>query len=265
LVIGLWLGSFLARSFHALSLRFLKKDKNVADLIEKVFRIAVSVCVVFVALVTVKIPFTVFAFLGGALAIGVGFGAQNLINNFISGIILLFERPIKVGDIVEVEGTRGRIVNIGGRCSQVRRFDGVDILVPNSSFLEKNVVNWTLSDEIIRLSVSVGVAYGSPTREVIRLIGEAADEHGKILEFPEPIILFEDFGDNALIFTIYFWTEVSLHADYRIVASDLRLMIDKRFAEAGITIAFPQRDVHLDNPHPIEVKIVESQEPDKPE
>jgi small-conductance mechanosensitive channel len=265
LTIGLWFGSVLARSLHALSLRILKTEKNTADLIEKIFRIAVYVCVVFVALVTVKIPFTIFAFLGGALAIGVGFGAQNLINNFISGIIILFERPIKLGDIVEIEGTRGRIVNIGGRCSQVRRFDGIDILVPNSSFLEKNVVNWTLSDEIIRLSVSVGVSYGSPTKEVIRLIGEAADEHGNILEVPESIILFEDFGDNALIFTIYFWTEVSPHADYRIVASDLRHMIDKCFGEAGITIAFPQRDVHLDNPHPIRVKIVESQEPDKPE
>jgi len=265
LTIGLWLGSLLARSFHTLSLRFLKTDKNVADLIEKAFRIAVFVCVVFVALVMVKIPFTVFAFLGGALAIGVGFGAQNLINNFISGIILLFERPIKVGDIVEVEGTRGRIVNIGGRCSQVKRFDGVDILVPNSSFLEKNVVNWTLSDKIVRLSVSVGVAYGSPTREVIRLIEEAADKHGKVLKFPEPIILFEDFGDNALIFTTYFWTEVSPHADYRIVASDLRLMIDKRFAEAGITIAFPQRDVHLDSSCPMKVQIVEPGEQAKPE
>jgi len=109
-------------------------------------------------MITVKIPLTVFTFMGGALAIGIGFGAKNLINNFISGIILLLERPIKVGDIVEIEGTRGEVVRIGGRCSQIRRYDGIDILVPNSSLLEKDVVNWTLSDKLLRMKVSVGAA-----------------------------------------------------------------------------------------------------------
>lgn len=263
LTLGLWFGNTLARRFRALSVRRFKTSQNMADLIEKAIRAVIFISIVFFALTTVKIPLTVFAFLGGALAIGVGFGAQNLINNFISGIILLFERPIKVGDVVEVEGTRGRIVNIGGRCSQVKRFDGIDILVPNSSFLEKNVVNWTLSDAMIRLSISVGVAYGSPVREVTRLIGEAVDGHGKVLKMPEPVVLFEDFGDNALTFTVYFWTEISRGLDYRIVPSDLRFMIDKLFAEAGITIAFPQRDVHIDNISPVQVQIVERPQPEE--
>ena len=265
LAIGLWLSSVLARRIHALSEKRFKAEHNVARVIEKAFHILVIICVVFFALVTVKIPLTVFAFLGGALAIGIGFGAQNLINNIVSGIILLFERPIRIGDIVEIDGTRGRVTSIGARCSGIRGFDGVEILVPNSIFLEKNVVNWTLSDKLFRSTVTVGVAYGSPTREVSHLIGEALEEHGRILSNPEPVILFEDFGDNALIFTAFFWVEISSFMDFRIIASDLRYMIDKRFREAGITIAFPQRDVHLDHPRPIQVRILEEQHIEKPQ
>jgi len=265
LAMGLWLSSVLARLVRRVSAKYFKLEHNVAGLIEKAFRIAVIVSVVVFALVSVKIPLTIFAFLGGALAIGVGFGAQNLINNLTSGIILLFERPIKVGDIVEVDGTRGRVVNIGARCSEVRCFDGIDILVPNSSFLEKNVINWTLSDRLLRLSISLGVAYGSPTREVSRLIAEAVGGHERVLKAPAPIILFEDFGDNALIFSVFFWIEISSQMDYRIVASDLRHVLDEKLREAGITIAFPQRDVHIDHPRPIQVQILDALQEDGPE
>jgi len=258
LAIGLWLSSMLARYVRATSVKYFKVEQNVAGLIEKIFRFAVVISVIFIALITVKIPLTVFAFLGGALAIGVGFGAQNLINNLVSGIILLFERPIRVGDIVEIDGTRGRVISIGARCPELRCFDGINLLVPNSSFLEKNVTNWTLSDRLLRLSVSLGVAYGSPTQEVSSLIADAVNEHERILKTPEPIILFEDFGGNALTFTAFFWIEISSQMDYRVIASDLRHMLDKRLREAGITIAFPQRDVHLDHPRPIQVEIIEN-------
>lgn len=260
LAIGLWLSSVLARRIHVITEKRFKAEHNVANLIEKVFRVIAIFCVVFFALVTVKIPLTIFAFLGGALAIGVGFGAQNLINNLVSGIILLFERPIKVGDIVEIDGTRGRVVSIGARCSEVRCFDGIDILVPNSTFLEKNVVNWTLTDRLFRVTVKVGVAYGSPTREVARLIAEAVTGHDQILKIPEPVIIFEDFGDSALIFTVYFWIEMTTIMDFRIVASDIRHILDERLREAGITIAFPQRDVHLDHPRPIQIQIMEEEQ-----
>ncbi len=238
-----------------ISVKHFKAEENVANLVKKTLYTVSVICVVIFAMITVKIPLTVFTFMGGALAIGVGFGAKNLINNFMSGIILLFERPIKVGDIVEIEGTRGRVVSIGGRCSQIRRFDGIDILVPNSSLLEKNVVNWTLSDKLLRLKVSVGVAYGSHTRDVSEVITNTVNEHGKVLKDPKPMIIFEDFGDSALIFTVYFWIEVSPEAYYRIVASDIRHMLDKRLRDAGITIAFPQRDIHLDSSRPIEIQI----------
>ena len=256
LALGLWLSSVVARRIRILSAKYFKVEQNVAGMIEKVFRAFIVTSVVLFALVTVKIPFTIFAFMGGALAIGVGFGAQNLINNLVSGIILLLERPIKVGDIVEIDGTRGQVKSIGARCSQVRCFDGIDILVPNSSFLEKNVINWTLSDRLLRLSISVGVAYGSPTREVSSLIGDVVNEHDRVLKIPAPTVLFEDFGDDALIFTVFFWIEITSQMDFRIVASDLRHMLDERLSMAGITIAFPQRDVHLDQPAPIQVRIL---------
>jgi small-conductance mechanosensitive channel len=246
LIFGFWITLLLRHRLGGLVAKIFKVESSTALLVEKFLQIVAIFTLVIIALVTVKIPLTAFAFMGGALAIGVGFGAQALISNFISGIILLFERPIKPGDMVEIEGVKGRVVSIGLRCSQVRRFDGIDILVPNSDFLQKNVINWTLSDQLVRLQVKIGVAYGSPTREVSRIIADALEEHGKVLKSPEPTILFEDFGDSALIFSTYFWVEINRSFDYRIIASDLRHMLDKRLDAAKITIAFPQLDVHLD-------------------
>jgi len=246
LVVGLWLAFLLRDRTRSLVARWFKLEAAAALLVEKILTLLVIITVFVFALISVKIPLTIFAFMGGALAIGIGFGAQNLINNFISGLILLIERPIKVGDVVEIEGSRGRVMEIGARCSLVRRADGFDVLVPNSEFLQKNVINLTLSDEQIRLSVRVGVAYDSATCDVAQLMSATLAEHGKILKLPEPVVLFEDFGDNALIFSAYFWVQVSPTSDYRIVASDYRHMLARRFAEAGIVVAFPQLDVHLD-------------------
>jgi len=246
-----------------------RADEGFAASLGKGIYYCLVVIVLLLVLSTVEIPLTVFAFFGGALAIGVGFGAQTLINNFISGIILLIERPIKEGDIVDVEGVRGRVVNIGSRCCQVKLFDGIDILVPNSLFLEQKVVNWTLSDTTLRFSVRVGVAYGSPTREVAQLLEKAVEEHGRILKNPEPVVLFEDFGESTLLFTVYFWLEVGGPMDYRTVCSDIRFRIDRLFREAGIAIAYPQRDVHLDTLSPLRVSLVEPESegherPDRP-
>lgn len=243
---------YLRKALHARS----HIDPNAAALIERLAYYAMLALVVLITLQTVSIPLTVFTFLGGALAIGVGFGAQNLINNFISGIILMAERPIKIGDIVEVDGQRGRIAEIGARCSRLSLFSGVDILVPNSSFLEKNVVNWTLADSRIRFTVTVGVDYGAPTREVAKLIAKAVEEHGRILKDPPPVVLFTEFGDNALTFQTDFWLNLAETSDSRMVCSDVRFRIEKLFREAGISIAYPQRDVHLDTTRPLELKIV---------
>jgi potassium efflux system protein len=208
------------------------------------------------SLALVNIPLAVFAFFGGILAIGIGFGAQHLIGNFISSVILLFDRTISVGDIVEMEGQLGRVKSIGLRSSSIRRFDGVEVLVPNSQFLEQKVTNWSLSDRNVRYEIAIGVAYGSPTREVAdRILGIVRDDE-RVLDTPEPVVIFENFGDNALMFRAFFWLTLFLGRDNRIVCSDLRHRISEALEQAGIVVAFPQRDVHLDTKGPIEVKVL---------
>lgn len=202
------------------------------------------------------IPVTIFTVMGGAFAIGIGLSAQNTINNLLSGLIILFERPVKVGDIVELNGMEGKVEEIGHRVVLVRRVDGVDMLVPSSFFLDQTVVNWTLNDALVRGSVSVGVAYGSDTSLVKSLIDTAVNAHGQILDSPSPEILFTDFGDNALNFKVFFWIKVHAPIDRLRIESDVRFRIDKAFRTAGVVIAFPQRDVHIDFPQPIQVEQV---------
>jgi len=205
----------------------------------------------------VNLPITAFAFVGGALAIGVGFGAQNLINNFISGFIIMAERPIRLGDLIEIEGNFARVEDIGPRCTRIRTGDNIHILVPNSSFLEKNIVNWTLADPKVRAHVTVGVVYGSPVREVEQLLLQAAGEREKVMRVPEPFVLFRDFGDNALIFSLYFWLNMESLVERLMLESNIRFRIDELFREAGIVIAYPQRDVHIDMARPLELKVVD--------
>ena len=236
--------------------RWFKAKARTAELVAKFVAGMVALIALFVAMASVRIPWTIFAFMGGALAISVGFGAQTLINNFISGIILLFERDIRVGDIVELDDQRGTVVNFGFRTSLLERDDSVEVLVPNSQFLEKKVVNWTLKDDLAQYKITVGVAYGSPPEKVSALINQAAAEHPRVMKNPAPIVLFEDFGDNALRFALAFWMRLLPGVDDDAVRSELRYKIHALFDEAGIVLAFPQRDVHLDSAHPLEVKLV---------
>ena len=200
------------------------------------------------ALRAVNIPLTAFAVVGGALALGIGFGSQAVVSNFISGLLLLAERPIRTGDLVEIGGVVGTVETIGLRSTRIRTADNFHIIVPNASFLETNVINWTHQDPRMRLRVSVGVAYGSPVREVERLLNEAAAAHPRSLDHPAPATYFMDFGDSALIFEIRFWIRYDERTDRPAILSDLRFQIDERFAENGIVIAFPQIDVHFDEP-----------------
>jgi potassium efflux system protein len=217
----------------------------------------VMACLVVFALWVSEIPLTVFTLAGGAIAIGVGFGSQNVVNNFISGLIILAERPIKIGDLIEVDGTFGAVENIGARSTLIKTFDNIHIVVPNSTFLESNVINWTHSDNLVRIRLTVGVAYGSPTRHVEELILDAIGEHDRVIVPPEPQVLFDDFGDSALVFEAMFWIKMFRPMDRRRVLSDLRFRLDELFRENGIVIAFPQRDVHLDSLKPVEVRLVD--------
>lgn len=217
-----------------------------------------TIIVLFMAsLGLLNVPLTAFAFLSGAIAIGLGFGAQNIINNFISGWILIGEAPIRIDDLLEINGTLGRVEAIKTRSTRIRRVDGVRIVIPNSHLLENVVINWTLADQEIRTSVRVGVVYGSPVRKVAALLEQATREQEEVLEDPEPVILFEDFGDSALIFDSFFFTLLRPGGDLRRLRSEIRFRIEELFHENNIVIAFPQRDVHLDTPHPIDVRVVQ--------
>lgn len=258
LIVGLLVVRLVTRRLaHVLTSR-VRFDEGAAATLEALAFYLLAALIALLALDVANVPLTAFTIVGGAIAIGVGFGTQNLMNNFISGLILLVERPVRVGDLIELRGgTMGLIHRIGPRSTKVRTGEGVDILVPNSSFLETEVVNWTLSDSRVRRSVVLGVAYGSPTRDVARILKKAAVEHGRVLDKPEPFVLFEDFGDSALLFEVQFWIRMRRPMDGRLIQSDLRFMIDGMLREAGITIAFPQRDVHLDGTAPLSVRLVD--------
>ncbi|MFW2405618.1 MAG: mechanosensitive ion channel family protein [Gammaproteobacteria bacterium] len=263
LVLAILIGGYLlARVLERILVKRMTNNAVSADLIHLVRRIYLVV-VLAVLIITVldllSVPLTAFAFISGAIAIGVGFGAQNIINNFISGWILMWERPIRIGDFLEIGETKGTVESINTRSTRIRRTDGVHLLIPNSYLLENTVVNWTLIDKLTRTVVRVGVAYGSPVRKVAELIEQAAKEQTDVLTDPEPRVVFEDFGDNALIFDIYFWVQAGGDRDLRIIRSNIRFRIDDLFHEHGIVIAFPQRDVHLDGLGPVDVRLVNAE------
>jgi potassium-dependent mechanosensitive channel len=255
--VGIWITGLLSRVAEPIIIRRLKIETNQARLIRRWLRALMVVCLVLFSLLSVKIPLTVFAFAGGALAIGLGFGTQTLLKNFVSGLILLFERPFSVGDVLDVGGQRGTVTQIGLRASVLQLWDGTETLIPNSSLLENNVSNWTYSTHKVRFSVTVGAAYGSDTRRVIQVLGEVAERHGVVEKEPKPQALFTDFADSALTFELRFWVDV-IKANAAQVQSDLRQMIAGAFTDNGIVIAFPQRDLHLDTARPLSVEIVPS-------
>jgi potassium-dependent mechanosensitive channel len=254
LVAALVISKFLAGQLGSRLRRHRRLAEGRASMMEKwVFYLLVAFFVLSV-LQWLEIPLTVFAFLGGALAIGIGFGGQNLMNNFISGLILQMERRVRVGDIVETSGFIGSVVELGSRCSRIRKFDGVEVMVPNSILLEQNVTNWTLSDKMHRFEFVVGVAYGSPLEKVLEVLNSALREQPEILKDPPALVFFENFGDSTLDFRLYYWLRLG-DCDGRQVGSELRMRIERLLSGQGIEIAFPQRDLHLRSSAPVRVKI----------
>lgn len=187
-----------------------------------------------------------------ALGVGIGFGLQEIIANFISGVIILFERPVRIGDIVTIGDIDGVISRIRIRATTITTWDRKEYLVPNKEFITGRVLNWTLSNAINRVIITAGIAYGSDTELARELLLKAAQEHPIVLEDPAPIATFEGFGDNALNFLLRCYLP---NLDNRLVTiTELHTAIDQAFRKAGITIAFPQRDVHLDSTHPLEAR-----------
>jgi len=200
---------------------------------------------VLLAVTAAGIPVDNLTVLFGAFGVGIGFGLQNIFNNIVSGFILLFERPIQIGDTIEVGQLKltGTVKSIGVRSSNVRTFDGAEVIVPNGQLISNEVVNWTLSDRRRRIEIIAGVAYGSDTYKVKKLLLKVLDQHPDVISDPEPIVLFVALGDSSLDFRMLFWTAES--SNWINIRSEVMFSIYDVLNKEGITIPFPQMDLHL--------------------
>ncbi len=185
----------------------------------------------------------------GLLSVGIGFGLQNVTSNFISGLILLFERPIKIGDRVTIGDTEGDVISINMRSTTIRTLRNIAIIVPNSEFVSSKVTNWSFSDPKIRLDIEVGVSYGSDLDTVLKAIKEVADEHPDVLDEPEADVLLTSFGDSSWNMMLRAW--LGSTERYYQIRSEINCAIVRKFRQYGIEIPFPQRDLHLRSPLPL--------------
>jgi small-conductance mechanosensitive channel len=198
------------------------------------------------AVATLGIDLSNIALIAGALSVGIGFGLQNVVNNFVSGLILLVERPVKVGDWVVVGANEGFVKKINVRATELQTFQRASVIIPNADLISSSVTNWTHQDRYGRIEVAVGVAYGSDTHKVRDILLEVAAAHDRVLDFPQPFVLFVNFGDSSLDFELRCYTDDVL---FRLtIGSDIRFEIDRRFREEGVEIPFPQRVVHMAKP-----------------
>ena len=199
-----------------------------------------------VALAVLGLDMTKMTVLAGAFGVGIGFGLQSVVNNFVSGLILLFERPIHVGDTVQVGSLQGRVRRIGIRASIVRTMQGAEIIVPNAQLITEQVTNWTLSDQLRRIDLPVGVNYGAAPKKVIDLLESLARAHPQVLQNPAPRALFMSYGDSSINFELRAWTEYS---NSQQVHSDLTVAIYDAVYAAGMSFPFPQREVRVLSDH----------------
>ncbi len=238
--------------FSRLIRRFLKSsvlEKTQLDIgarhaVLTITHYIVLVVGIVVALESVGIQLTTLTVFAGALGLGIGFGLQNIANNFASGLIILFERPIKNKDFVQVGDILGTVTRISARSTTILTRDNIAIIVPNSDFIEKTVVNWSLDNTPTRVHVPIGVEYGTDPERVRDILLEIAKEHSRILAYPRPRVWFKEFGDNSLNFELLAWIN-DPQEGVNNISSDINFQIHKKFQESGIGIPFPQRDVHL--------------------
>ena len=208
---------------------------------------------VFIAFSSLGLEWSNIQWLVAALSVGLGFGLQEIVANFISGIILLFERPIRVGDVVTIDSTTGTVSRIRIRATTIVNWEKQELLIPNKEFITGRVINWTLSDKINRIIVTVGVAYGSDVDKAMALMLEVAAENENVLAEPKPVASFEAFGDNAL--TLLLRAYLGSMDNRLATITALHRAINEKFNNAGISIAFPQRDVHFDIKDPLDIRL----------
>lgn len=230
--------------------------RGVPAAIGMTLKIIIGISGVMIALTAAGFDMTKLSIIMGALGVGIGFGLQNIVNNFISGLILIYERPVQVGDIIEIGPLIGEIKSIGIRSSNIRTYDGSEVVVPNSNLVSDQLINWTLSDDYKRIEINVGVAYGTDPNKVIEILNKVARENNMVVNHPEPRVLFKEFGDSSLNFRLLFWVlfENGLQAK-----SDISVLIADAFAKNQVEIPFPQLDLHVKDEK--ENKLLNEEEP----
>lgn len=230
-------------------LRYTRLATGLQFAITKIFGYIFVVLGFYVALVVNGVNLASLAVVAGALGLGIGFGLQNIVSNFVSGLVLLTERPVAVGDRIEVDGVAGQVTKISLRATTIVTNDNISIIVPNSDLTSKAVTNWSHTGPRVRLRLKVGVAYGTDTDLVRTALLSVAAENPNVLKTPSSSVFFENFGDNALEFELAVWTDTMTHAPRRF-RSDLYYAIERKFRECDIEVPFPQRVVHLRPPEP---------------
>ena len=218
-------------------------DEGVQYTILRLVHYSIIAVVFYQAITMIGINLSGLAFFVGILSVGIGFGLQNIVNNFISGLILLFERPIKPGDMINVGDAEGRVQEIKMRATTIVTLDNVTIIVPNSQFISSEVINWSHTDPKVRIHIPIGVAYGSDVRLVTQSLLKVARDHPEVIEEPSPKVWFVGFGNSSLDFELLAW--IARPPLRKQVLSDLNYAIDDAFRQHNVTIPFPQRDLHL--------------------
>ena len=245
LVIGLGMARRVSIRVGERVLPRLKVDVSASNAIQSIVYYSILVIAVLLSLQIAQVPLTALAFFGGAIALGFGFGSQNVINNFISGLILLIERPIRIGDLVTINGEQGVIAAIGARATKLESYMGSTFVVPNSIILENSVTNWNMPTASVKSIIGVGAAYGSDTSKVREILEGVIKGHPTVSESAENKVMFVNFGDSSLDFEIHCRIHPKNVLEAKSFESDIRFQIDKEFRKHGIEIPFPQRDVHV--------------------
>jgi potassium efflux system protein len=251
-LVSLWAAFWLARTIRVVLrddlLPKMQLPRGVGNSVSTLTYYGVLVVGLMIALAAAGFRMSELAFVVGALGVGIGFGLQNVVNNFVSGLILMFERPIQPGDVIEVSGTSGKVREIGMRATTLTTFEGADVVVPNGTLLSEKLINWTLSDMNRRLDVDVGVAYGTDPKRVLALLEGVAGTTPGVSKEPPPAVIFMGFGASSLDFVLRAWT--NRFQDWVAIRSELTVRVHDALKDAGIEIPFPQHDLHLKSVSP---------------
>jgi small-conductance mechanosensitive channel len=254
----LLLSGYVTRLLRSRVLPRFHLEQSIIYTISRVFYYTFLVLSAAFSFQFVGVDFSGLIVIFGFLSVGIGFGLQNVASNFISGLILLFERPIKIGDRVTVGATEGDVIEIKMRSTVIRSLENISIIVPNSEFVSSQVVNWSHGDRSVRVDIRVGVSYRSDLDTVLRSLREVAEEHREVLKSPQPFVRLMEFGDSSWNMLLGAW--IADPEDYYRVRSDLNCAIVRKFRETGVEIPFPQRDLHIRSPLPVPVAAGEQQE-----